>query len=224
MGRSLARDLRPHARELTAVPQVLKDEVRARILDGALEAFARDGFEAATMARIASAAGVGAASIYRYYESKHELFAAVLTPALTKRFEALLGRRVRALARNALRGASADDAGGEMLRFWLEHRLAVVILLDRAAGTPLAHYGAHFVELLVKHTLAELRAAHDGDLAISARARFVLRALFDNTRRILATILAAYDRPADLREAIEAFWSYQIAGLRGLSAHLLAAS
>ena len=204
------------------MPQILKDEVRARILAGALEVFARDGFEAATMASIAKVADVGAASIYRYYDSKDELFAAVVPPELTKRFEALLERRVSALARNTLRGDSADDAGGEMLQFWLEHRLAVVILLDRAARTPYAHYGEHFVDLLVKHTLAEVRAAHKG-LAISARARFALLAIFDNTRRILASILAAYDKPADLREAIEAFWSYQIAGLRGFSEHLAAA-
>ncbi|HEY5947508.1 MAG TPA: helix-turn-helix domain-containing protein, partial [Kofleriaceae bacterium] len=204
---------------LTAMPQVLKDEVRTRILDAALEVFARDGFAAATMASIAKAAGVGAASIYRYYESKDELFAAVITPELTRRFEVLLDRRVSALARNTLRGEPADDAGGEMLKFWLDHRLAVVILLDRAAGTPHAHYGEHFVDLLVKHTLAELRATHSG-LAISARARFVLVAIFDNTRRILASILAAHEKPADLREAIEAFWSYQVAGLRSFSRHL----
>jgi AcrR family transcriptional regulator len=201
------------------MPQVLKDEVRTRILAGALEVFARDGVEAATMTSIAKAAHVGAASIYRYFASKDELFAAVITPELTKRFETLLRRRVSSLARSTLRGESADDAGGEMLQFWLENRLAVVILLDRAAGTPQAQYGEHFVELLVKHTLAELRETHD-PLAISARARFVLESIFDNTRRTLASILAAYDKPADLREAIEAFWSYQIAGLRGFSDHL----
>lgn len=203
------------------MPQVLKDEVRDRILDAALQVFARDGFETATMASIAVSAGLGAASLYRYYGSKDELFAAVVTPETAKQFEALLERRVSALARNTLRGASADDAGGEMLRFWIEQRLAVVILLDRAAGTPHAHYGERFVELLLKHTLAELRATHDG-IAISARSRFVLREIFDNTRRILASILATHDKTAELREAIEAFWSYQIAGMHGFAEHLTA--
>lgn len=200
------------------MPQVLKDEVRDRILDAALEVFARDGFETATMASIASSAGLGAASIYRYYASKDELFAAVVTPEITQQFETLLERRVSALARNTLRGASADDAGGDMLQFWIEHRLAVVILLDRAAGTAYAHYGERFVERLLKHTLAELRATHG--IAISARSRFVLREIFDNTRRLLASILAMHDKPADLREAIETFWSYQIAGMRGFAKHL----
>jgi AcrR family transcriptional regulator len=201
------------------MPQVLKDEVRARILDGALEVFARDGFARATMASIAKAAGLGAASIYRYYESKDELFDAVITPELTKRFESLLERRVSALARNTLRGDSADDAGGEMLQFWIAHRLAVVILLDRAASTPHAQYGERFVELLTRHTIAELRANHPG-LELRAPRRFVLRMIFDNTRRLLASVLTHHSNPDELREAIQTFWSYQVAGLRGLAGEL----
>jgi AcrR family transcriptional regulator len=201
------------------VPQVLKDEVRARILGGALEVFARDGFEGATMASIARAAGLGAASIYRYYESKEELFAAVITPELTRRFESLLERRVSALARGALRGEAGDDVGGEMLRFWIDNRLAVVILLDRAAGTPHAQYGERFVELLTRHTIAELRANHPG-LEIRGPRRFVLRMIFENTRRLLASVLAQHGDADQLREAIETFWSYQVAGLRGLAGAL----
>jgi AcrR family transcriptional regulator len=186
------------------MPQVLKDEVRARILDGALEVFARDGFESATMTSIAKTAGVGAASIYRYYASKEELFAAVITPELTRRFETLLDRRVSGLARNTLRGESVDDASGEMLRFWIEQRLAVVVLLD-------GDYGERFVELLTRHTTAEL------GVKLRAPQRFVLRTIFENTRRLLARVLAQYRDPDDLRTAIETFWSYQVAGLRGLA-------
>jgi AcrR family transcriptional regulator len=190
------------------MPQVLKEDVRSRIVESALQVFARDGVDAATMAGIAKAAGIGTASIYRYYESKDELFAAVITPELTKRFESLLDRRVSALARNTLRGESVDDAGSEMLQFWLANRLAVVILLDQAP------YAARFVALLTKHTLAELR------VTVTPRVRFVLETIFDNTRRLLARVLATYERPNEVREAIEAFWSYQVAGLRGLTAHL----
>ena len=212
----MATVLHPDAGARTAMPQVLKEEVRARILDGALEVFARDGFANATMAGIAETAGMGAASIYRYYASKDELLAAVITPELTKRFESLLERRVSALARSSLRGDPVDDAGGEMLGFWIENRRAVVILLDRAACTPHEHYGQRFVELLVKHTVAELRAT-SGSVRLTAPKRFVLRCIFENTRRLLASVLEAHADPDELREAIEAFWSYQIAGLRAFA-------
>ncbi len=203
------------------MPQVLKDEVRVRILDGALVVFARDGFANATMASIAKAADVGAASIYRYYASKDELFEAVVTPQLTKRFESLLERRVAGLARQLLGGEAVDDARDDMLQFWLENRLAVVILLDRAAGTPHAQYGERFIELLTRHTVSGLREASP-KLQLSGPERFVLRAIFENTRRLLASLLENYDAPAELRDAIQTFWSYQIAGMRGLTARLVA--
>ena len=200
------------------MPQVLKEEVRQRILTSALEVFATRGYADATMSDIAAQAGLGTASLYRYYASKEALFEAVVTPALAARFEALLEKRVRALASLRLSDAPgpSDERGEEMLRFWVENRLAVVVLLDRAAGTDYAHYGERFVELLVSTTLAQLRAAHPG-LRISATARFVLTRIFENTRRMLAAILAEHEQEKALREAIEAFWSYQIPGLEGFA-------
>ncbi len=202
------------------MPQVLKEEVRERILDAALQVFAAQGFVGATMTAIAERAGLAAASLYRYYPGKAELFAAVITPELAAQFESLLERRVRALGRVALAATDRDDPGEregeEMLRFWVEHRLAVVILLDRAAGTDHAHYGERFVELLVTSTLAQLRAAHPG-LRVTAPARFVLERIFENTRRTLAAILEQHDKERPLREAIEAFWSYQIPGIGGFA-------
>lgn len=200
------------------MPQVLKDEVRERILAAALEVFAERGYAGATIAAIAGRAGLGTGSLYRYYPGKGELFDAVVTPALAEEFAALLERRVRGLARVAF-GEPArrgGDEGEEMLRFWVRHRLAVVILLDRAEDTAYAHYGERFVELLVTGTLAHFRAAHPG-VRVSARARFVLERIFEGTRRTLAAILEAHADEGALREAIEAFWSYQIPGLGGFA-------
>ncbi len=206
------------------MPQVLKQEVRDRILAAALEVFAVRGYAGATIAMIADQAGLGAASLYRYYRGKAELFAAVVPPELAARFEVLLESRVRGLARLADPSATPTAVGGgagaqELLDFWVEHRLAVVILLDRAAGTDYAHYGERFVELLTSGMIAQLRAAHPG-VRVTAPARFVLERIFEGTRRTLASILAAHDNERQLREAIEAFWSYQLPGLNGFAAWL----
>lgn len=196
------------------MPQLLKDEVRARIEAAALQTFAERGYARATMTGIAERAGLGTASTYRYHAGKRELFDALVTPALVDAFEALLDRRVRALSRafRAEGAGHADDLGEDMLRFWADHRLEVVILLDRAEGTDHAGFGARFVERLVSATLADLRLRR-----ASAASRFVLTRIFDNTRRMLAAILEAHADERALREALEAFWSYQIPGLTGFA-------
>lgn len=194
------------------MPQVLKDEVRDRIEAAALAVFAARGFARATMTAIAERAGVGTASTYRYHPGKRQLFDAVVPGRVARDFEALLDRRVRALSRTMRTGSrrGAEDLGEELLRFWIDHRLAVVILLDRAEGTRYAGFGARFVARLV-----------DAVLGPGARgrptARFVLARIFDSTRRTLAAILEDHADEVALREAVEAFWSYQIPGLQGFA-------
>lgn len=200
------------------MPQVLKPEIRARILSAGLEVFAAQGYLGATMSTIAEQAGLGAASLYRYFPSKAELFEAAITPELAARFERLLKQRVRALGAQASAAPleRIHDHGQEMLQFWLEHRLAVVVLLDRAQGSAYEHYGELFVTLLLESTLEQIRNGHSR-LKITAPARLVLTRIFENTRITIATILAHSDDPRLLREAIEGFWSYQIPGLHGFA-------
>ena len=55
-----------------------RSDTRARILAGAGEVFARVGLDAAAIEEIASAAGVGTATVYRYFGDKDGLVAAFL--------------------------------------------------------------------------------------------------------------------------------------------------
>lgn len=199
------------------MPQVLKQELRARILVAALEVFASQGYAGATMSTIASRAGLGTASLYRYYPGKAELFDAAIPKELVDRFEALLTRRVRALATAS--SAVADPTNEEMLRFWIEHRLEVVILLDRGEGTAYAHFGEFFVDTLTRLTLEQITAANPR-VSLGKTPRFVVRRIFENTRSMLASILEKHHDEDEIRQAIETFWAYQITGLRGLSEHI----
>jgi AcrR family transcriptional regulator len=61
--------------------QRIRDEQRARILEGAREVFARRGM-AATMAEVATAASVSQGLAYRYFASKDELFRALVADSM----------------------------------------------------------------------------------------------------------------------------------------------
>lgn len=188
--------------------QVLKPEVRDRILSAATEAFAERGLRAAAVADIARRADVSAANIYRYFPTKEALFEVVLSDDLIAEHDRLLDERVDALAR------SDDDRGPaeNLLAFWVANRLAIATLLDHPDETSRSGYADSFVERLTRHV--------EGNLAISLDPlrRELLVLVFDNTRRALARILRSTSDPDELRFLVSGFWSYQVPGLDGLLA------
>jgi len=56
--------------------EALSPEKERQILEGAALAFAEDGYEGASMSRIAHLAGVSKGTLYNYFAGKRELFAA----------------------------------------------------------------------------------------------------------------------------------------------------
>ena len=57
---------------------VRSPEKERQILDGAAAAFARDGYEGASMSDIAATAGVSKGTVYNYFAGKKELFSAFM--------------------------------------------------------------------------------------------------------------------------------------------------
>jgi AcrR family transcriptional regulator len=199
--------------------QTLKTTVRQQVLDAAEVAFAESGYLGATMAGIAAQAGVSTGNLYRYFTDKDELFYSVLTDEFVESFLRLLRRRVKSLldAENlADLNADTQRDAQDLLGFWVTHRLKVVILLDRAAGSRHESFARQFVEELMRPSLVKLRREAPGQ-RVSPIARFILQRVFENTVRMIVAILAAHESETDIRTAFAGFWSYQLAGLAGLA-------
>ncbi|MGX7827685.1 TetR/AcrR family transcriptional regulator [Actinokineospora sp. 24-640] len=89
---------------------------RAQLLDAATRAFARTGFAATGLADVAAEAGVTQVILYRHFESKSEMYRAVLERARVRLDEAVGSdafdeHSIAAL----LRAASADPDGFRLL-------------------------------------------------------------------------------------------------------------
>ncbi len=64
--------------------QVLKEEVKKRILKSAIIEFKEKGFENASMRKIARNARMTVGNLYRYFENKENLFGAIVDPIFNK--------------------------------------------------------------------------------------------------------------------------------------------
>ena len=90
-----------------------KAESRRRILEAAREVFFRDGFMGANLDEVAEKAGVAKGTLYRYFESKAELYVAVLAQN-----GAIFESKVRATLSP---GLSPPDQIRRTARFYLDH-------------------------------------------------------------------------------------------------------
>lgn len=198
--------------------QILKQELYDRLLRAAESVFAESGYEGSTVAAIAQRAGISAGNVYRYFDSKDALFQAVISDDFADTFKRLLHRRVSALldATDLTKlPHDAEQKAEALLQLWITQRLKVVILLDRAKGSRFASFGQDFVDELVKLTKTNLR--RQTGRKVTDIEELVLSTIFQNTRRSIVAILERYEQESQIRSAIAAFWSYQLAGLAGFA-------
>lgn len=131
--------------------QVLKDEIRDKILNAALQEFYEKGYKSAAMRSIAEKAKIPTGLIYSYYKNKEALFEAVLCPVLYD------WQRVLAAGEkggdmhmdSAIYGLSSAET--ECLLNLFGHRKEFIILMDKSSGTRYEHEKDHFIQEIEKH-------------------------------------------------------------------------
>lgn len=116
-------------RRRTAAP-TKGDRREQAILDTAERLLAEHGYDAITIADIASGAGITRGSLYFYFGSKE----AVVTALVARTVEALRDKS-RAAARDAAQGENAiDDAMARTEALWLEHGVVMRAAIDLASS------------------------------------------------------------------------------------------
>lgn len=202
--------------------QYLKNDIQERIAAAALEVFAARGYLAAGMAQIAERAGVSIGNLYRYYENKQVLFEALITRRLAHDFSALLRRRVRSLdgvedIRRLTPDAPYRLVSEDLLRFCVDHRLQVVVLLGRAHGTRHQAFRERVVRDLLE-LAAQYAAGLGRPVSTEPAARFVLRRIYRNLVEAMVDLLARFQTETSIRRAVDDYSKYHLAGLKDLLA------
>jgi AcrR family transcriptional regulator len=107
----------PKAATPTPVRRLRRAERREQLLAAATRAFARSGFAATSLDDIAEEAGISRVLLYRHFESKTDLYRAVLDHAVARLTAAVGTRDFTYASIDALLGAAATDPDGFRLLF-----------------------------------------------------------------------------------------------------------
>ncbi len=196
-----------------------REHTRRDILLAAADVFARRGYAAATLAELADAAGFAAPSLYRYFESKEEIFRSLVDlfvremdatfeepvdPGLplAARLEALLRTQARTVEPFRSAFAMLDAAGPE---------LGAILPQLRSPRAGLDYYESRLVPWLRRHaTKDELRLAPELVARAFAGLAFAFRSCHDDpkpldpeqVRTIVDLALHGFSAPAARRRGV----------------------
>ncbi|WP_427887403.1 TetR/AcrR family transcriptional regulator [Kribbella sp. GL6] len=194
----------PAKRKLLAAP-----ERSASILSAAATAFARNGYAATTLDQVAAAAGVSKLIVYRHFNSKRELYLAILQQIGT-RLDAVEESHAPVHARD---GGPAIEATAEVLR----RRFAVVRELPDAYRLLVRHAAREpeFAEFVTKRTKRERRQveARLANVADPTVRRWLATVVIETVQQAFLAWLDA-GTPARDDELAERV-SYLLAGMVG---------
>jgi AcrR family transcriptional regulator len=139
--------------EAKLMVQVLKDEIRERIYEAALDVFFQKDFKIATMQEIADKASVPAGLIYSYFKNKEALFDEIVRPVILE-FPEILKKAEETPGNPFDKFISVEK---EFFLGLFDRRREFVVLMDRSAGT--SHSGAkeNVIQLLEEHIKVSLK-------------------------------------------------------------------
>lgn len=135
-------------------------DVRRRLLDAAMDVFARDGYHAATLDDIAAEAGLTKGAIYSNFTGKRDLFLALLEEQVTRRAQiartALFDTPLRSAAEVSSAVAAIAGRLGQLAAAEPDWQLLYIEFWLFAMRNPDAHRLLTAARRRLRQTIAEL--------------------------------------------------------------------
>ena len=157
------------------MPQILKTEVRERILQSALESFLESGYRNASMQEIAQKAGIAAGNIYNYFKSKELIFSTLVNPVFAQ-VKAIFGPFVGGLPILDPKGRMniAERKMDEFIKVYQSNRRVFVLLFEKSDATRFETMRADIIGSMtaavirMKNTLTTTKATQQQEMLVKA--------------------------------------------------------
>ena len=198
--------------------QTLKTEIKDRINNSAFQVFFRKDYRSAKMSEIANEANISVGNIYRYYKNKEDLFYQIIPPEQVSNIKKMLTKRIQAAygindVKKLDQEAQYWKIFEEQLKFMLEHRHMIVILLCNSRGTIYENFKDELINLmktLTKKYLKSIRASGKR----TPETDFTMDLIYNHLIDVIVKTLSKFEDRKKANLIIRKFLSYHLAGLK----------
>jgi len=189
--------------------QILKEEVRERIVAAAAREFVRHGYRQSSTRRIAQRARVGKSNLYNYFPSKEELFSAVTAPFQAD-FRVLLDEVTDHLEGERLRSDVAESTSKSIASFIRANRDSFITIMEGSEGTKYESFKEEVIAALANHFARYLSKKPAGDFALRARFMHIVARLFVDA---LIAIASGAAKDEEIEATIALYLAYHMGGM-----------
>jgi len=194
--------------------QYKKDGIKEKIDVAALEVFAEKGYKGAKISDIGERAGVSVGNIYRYYNSKADIFYENIGEDFIKEAKRLLAEKIAVMEGKDLIPEGHQEefwlANEEVISFMLENRHKMIIVFGRSEGTVYENAKEEQVSYIIGKVGESIAPQ-----PVEPAAAIVYRSLID----MVLNILSASADHAVIREHLHMVNMYHLFGITGLLSH-----
>ncbi len=202
------------------MPQILKDDIKQKISEAAFQHFAAFGFKNTSMANIAKDANVSVGNIYRYYVNKDDIFYSLITPQFVNKFKQTMRIRINKSGIKFFsvleRKAPAEIIDNDVIDFYYNHRLHIVILLDNSKDTVYENIRRELKDMAFNYIQQYFAENISPEYQLDQEKRFLLDIIYENLVYGILKILKAYTEREDIERAYKSLIGYHLYGLLGI--------
>jgi AcrR family transcriptional regulator len=197
--------------------QILKNDIKDKIIEAAVNEFSLNGYEKASMRDIARAAGISVSNTYNYYRNKAQLFETIIEPVY-QQVKTLLADSLKHSGKrlendNIL--AFIDDLVKLLMQMDARQRQLLIIMAEKSAGTRYAKAREDVITLLKMH-LAEAVRRPGSQPQVEASQGYILTIIAANYIDGLMKIMKDYRSREWAEENIRALLTYHLNGIKGM--------
>ncbi len=183
--------------------QVLKEEIRNKIIDTAEQMFYEKGFGQASMRSIADEVGISVSNLYLYYKNKEALFAGVVDHFyrfFVQGFDSFIDHRDEGEAHMDVEVIKA------LRKMITSNPKKFVILMDKSAGTRYEGIKKEIIQNILHHILSQLKSNSNYE-------EVVISIIADNFFNAVIEIAKQYQDEKWLERALHTLIQYHMKGM-----------
>lgn len=188
--------------------QVLKDELRHKILLESEHLFLQRGYDRTSLQMIADKVNISKSNLYHYFKNKEELFYELTDSAADGLKRLILRFRDKRLDLSIAPEEFRMLLTEEILSLLLAEKYGLLLIMEQANGTRYENLRPVLIDLIASK-IRPMLADDDNGLML---AQIMARNLVDGTVHVLKNRV----RPSEVRAGLNALVEYHTKGIRAL--------